>query len=136
VPPSAEGRWSLLSARVTPVSPTEWSTALAQQLLTRYGVVTREVGAAESIPGGFSAVYDVLRALDESGRVRRGFFVGGVGGDAVRAAAGARSAALAAAAARRARGGDPGRRGSGQPVRHAPEVAGARRESARVATRR
>ena len=34
--------------------------------------------AAESIPGGFSAVYDVLRALDESGRVRRGFFVGGV----------------------------------------------------------
>jgi ATP-dependent Lhr-like helicase len=79
VPASAEGRWSLLSARVTPVSPTEWSTALAQQLLTRYGVVTREVGAAESIPGGFSAVYDVLRALDESGRVRRGFFVGGVG---------------------------------------------------------
>ncbi len=78
VPPSAEGRWSLLRARVTPVSPTEWSTALAQQLLTRYGVVTREVAAAESIPGGFSAVYDVLRALDESGRVRRGYFVGGV----------------------------------------------------------
>jgi ATP-dependent helicase Lhr and Lhr-like helicase len=79
VPPSAEGRWSLVGARVSPVSPTEWSTALAQQLLTRYGVVTREVAAAESIPGGFSAVYDVLRALDESGRVRRGFFVGGVG---------------------------------------------------------
>ena len=79
VPPSAEGRWSLLSARVTPVSPTEWSTALAQQLLTRYGVVTREVAAAESIPGGFSAIYDVLRALEESGRVRRGYFVGGVG---------------------------------------------------------
>jgi ATP-dependent Lhr-like helicase len=79
VPPSAEGRWSLVGTRVTPVSPTEWSTALAQQLLTRYGVVTREVGGAESIPGGFSAVYDVLRALDESGRVRRGFFVGGVG---------------------------------------------------------
>jgi ATP-dependent Lhr-like helicase len=78
VPPSAEGRWSLLRSRVTPVSPTEWSTALAQQLLTRYGVVTREVAAAESIPGGFSAVYDVLRALDDAGRVRRGFFVGGV----------------------------------------------------------
>jgi ATP-dependent Lhr-like helicase len=78
VPPSAEGRWSLLAARVTPVSDTEWSTALAQQLLTRYGVVTREVAQAEAIPGGFSAVYDVLRALDDSGRVRRGFFVGGV----------------------------------------------------------
>src|SRR4029450_12928117 len=80
VPPAAEGRWSLIEPRVTPVSATEWSAALAQQLLTRYGVVTREVAAAESIPGGFSAVYDVLRALDESGRVRRGFFVGGVAG--------------------------------------------------------
>jgi ATP-dependent Lhr-like helicase len=78
VPPSAEGRWSLLTSRVRPASDTEWSAALAQQLLTRYGVVTREVAQAEAIPGGFSAVYDVLRALDEGGRVRRGFFVGGV----------------------------------------------------------
>jgi ATP-dependent helicase Lhr and Lhr-like helicase len=78
VPPSAEGRWSLIASRVTPVSPTEWSTALAQQLLARYGLVTREVAAAEAIPGGFSAVYGVLKALDDAGRVRRGFFVGGV----------------------------------------------------------
>jgi ATP-dependent Lhr-like helicase len=63
---------------VTPVTTTEWSTALAQQLLARYGLVTREVAAAEAIPGGFSAVYGVLKALDDAGRVRRGFFVGGV----------------------------------------------------------
>jgi len=78
VPPSGEGRWSLIAARVTPVTTTEWSTALAQQLLARYGLVTREVAAAEAIPGGFSAVYGVLKALDDAGRVRRGFFVGGV----------------------------------------------------------
>jgi len=54
-PPSAEGRWSLLSERVpTPPSDTQWSTAMAQQLLTRYGVVTREVAAAEGIVGGFA----------------------------------------------------------------------------------
>jgi ATP-dependent Lhr-like helicase len=49
---------------------------MAQQLLTRYGVVTREVAAAEGIVGGFGAVYDVLKALEDAGRVRRGYFVG------------------------------------------------------------
>ncbi len=79
-PPSAEGRWSLVAQRVgTPVSPTEWSTSVAQQLLSRYGVLTREVAGAEGIYGGFSAVYDVLKALEDAGRVRRGYFVGGVG---------------------------------------------------------
>jgi hypothetical protein len=43
------------------------------------GVVTREVAQAEGLPGGFSAVYDVLRHLEESGRIRRGYFVAGVG---------------------------------------------------------
>jgi ATP-dependent Lhr-like helicase len=81
VPPAGEGRWSLMETRVpTPVSPTEWSTATAQQLLARYGVITREVATAEGLPGGFSAVYDVLKALEDSGRIRRGYFVSGVGG--------------------------------------------------------
>jgi ATP-dependent Lhr-like helicase len=60
-------------------SPTEWSAATARQLLLRYGIVTRQAAAAEALPGGFSAVYDVLRHLEESGRIRRGYFVGGVG---------------------------------------------------------
>jgi len=76
-PPTAEGRWSLIAERT--VSPTEWSTATAQQLLTRYGLLTREVAAAEGIFGGFSAVYDVLKAMEDAGRIRRGYFVGGVG---------------------------------------------------------
>ena len=79
-PPAAEGRWSLLAERVpTAASDTHWSTATAQQLLARYGVVTRDLAATEGIAGGFGAVYDVLKALEDAGRVRRGYFVGGVG---------------------------------------------------------
>ena len=58
---------------------TEWSHAIAQQLLTRYGVVFRETAHAENLPGGFSAVYDVMKALEESGRVRRGYFAADLG---------------------------------------------------------
>ncbi|HXW08356.1 MAG TPA: DEAD/DEAH box helicase [Vicinamibacterales bacterium] len=80
VPPSAEGRWALVSQRTAArISATEWSTATAQQLLTRHGILTREVAAAEGLPGGFSAVYDVLKALEDAGRIRRGYFVAGVG---------------------------------------------------------
>ena len=79
-PPSAEGRWSLVADRAgAAASPTEWATATAQQLLTRYGVLTREVAGGEGIAGGFSAVYDVLKAMEDAGRIRRGYFVGGVG---------------------------------------------------------
>jgi len=60
-------------------SQTERGHALALQLLNRYGVLLREHVAAENIPGGFSAVYDVLKALEESGRIRRGYFVAGLG---------------------------------------------------------
>jgi ATP-dependent Lhr-like helicase len=78
-PPAAEGRWTLLASRVGKgASPTERSAALAQQLLARYGVLTREAVAAENLPGGFSSIYDVLKALEDAGRVRRGYFIGGV----------------------------------------------------------
>jgi ATP-dependent helicase Lhr and Lhr-like helicase len=65
--------------RSTSASQTEWGHALALQMLNRYGLVTRETAAQENIPGGFSAIYDVLKALEESGRVRRGYFVAGLG---------------------------------------------------------
>ncbi len=81
VPRTAEGRWSVLETRkASRGAATEWSAAIAQQLLTRHGVVTRETVAAESIPGGFSAVYDVLKTMEEAGRIRRGYFIGGLGG--------------------------------------------------------
>jgi ATP-dependent Lhr-like helicase len=79
-PPAAQGRWSLLAPRIgAQVSPTTWATATAQQLLNRHGLLTREAVAAEGLPGGFSAVYDVLKAMEDSGRLRRGLFVGGLG---------------------------------------------------------
>ncbi|MBA3948923.1 MAG: DEAD/DEAH box helicase, partial [Acidobacteria bacterium] len=69
----------LVADRVTGAAkPTERAAALALQLLHRYGVITRDVAAAEGIPGGFSAVYDVLRAMEEAGRIRRGYFASGV----------------------------------------------------------
>src|SRR4029079_19247240 len=50
-PPASEGRWSLVVDRAGgAVSPTEWSTATAQQLLTRYGVLTREGDGAGGVP--------------------------------------------------------------------------------------
>jgi ATP-dependent Lhr-like helicase len=67
------------SDRGSAPSQTESSHALALQLLNRYGILLREHVAAENIPGGFSAVYDVLKALEESGRIRRGYFVAGLG---------------------------------------------------------
>ncbi|HUH07574.1 MAG TPA: hypothetical protein VML96_07180, partial [Egibacteraceae bacterium] len=63
-----------------PVSPTERAAALAGRLLDRHGVVTRSAVAAEAVPGGFSAVYGVLKAMEEAGRARRGYFVEGLGG--------------------------------------------------------
>jgi len=95
-PPSAEGRWSLVPARALEgvalraaarkasaerrsSDETKWAAALTEQLLARHGVVTREAAAAENLPGGFSTVYPVLKALEERGRVRRGYFVAGLG---------------------------------------------------------
>jgi ATP-dependent Lhr-like helicase len=77
IPPSAEGRWTVVAAPST--SATTWATAMAHQLLARHGIVTRDVTAIEQLPGGFSAMYPVLRRLEETGRIRRGYFVAGLG---------------------------------------------------------
>jgi ATP-dependent Lhr-like helicase len=88
-PPEAVGRWSLVAdtLRVAAAlreggepSGTEQRTALASTLLERHGVVTRDAVAAEGIRGGFGAVYPVYREMEERGRVRRGYFVEGLGG--------------------------------------------------------
>jgi ATP-dependent Lhr-like helicase len=79
-PPRAAGRWSLVADLVGEErSPTERGHALAATLLERHGVVTREGVAAEGIAGGYAAVYPVMRAMEESGRARRGYFVAGLG---------------------------------------------------------
>jgi len=79
-PPRAAGRWSLVAELVGEGrSATERGHALAVSLLERYGIVTREAVVAEGVAGGYAAVYPVLRAMEESGRARRGYFVAGLG---------------------------------------------------------
>ena len=79
-PPTAQGRWALHPAALQKDrNGTEWSYAEAHQLLQRYGVVFRETAHAENLPGGFSAIYDVMKALEESGKVRRGYFAAELG---------------------------------------------------------
>src|SRR6202034_1162227 len=100
-PPTVSGRWSLLpdrhgvpAAAATglggdgaaaagvlggPAAATMRAHALALTLLERHGVLTRGAVAAERVPGGFAAVYPVLRAMEETGQCRRGYFVEGLG---------------------------------------------------------
>jgi ATP-dependent Lhr-like helicase len=77
-PPTVSGRWSLLASE--PVDPTMAAHARALALLERHGVLTRGAVAAERVPGSFGAVYPVLRAMEETGQCRRGYFVEGLGG--------------------------------------------------------
>jgi ATP-dependent helicase Lhr and Lhr-like helicase len=76
-PSTAAGRWSLLPAGEP--DATVRAYAVAEVLLDRYGIVTRGSVVAEGLPGGFAGVYRVLAAAEESGRVRRGYFVEGLG---------------------------------------------------------
>jgi ATP-dependent Lhr-like helicase len=80
-PPHAAGRWSLTEHLVSgDVSETERHASWAHLLLDRHGVVTRTAILSEGYPGGFSALYPVFSHLEETGRVRRGYFVEGLGG--------------------------------------------------------
>src|SRR5207245_7960091 len=80
-PPSAVGRWSRLpSPAAGKGAATARAKALAEQLLARHGVLTRPAVMSEGVAGGFAALYPVLKALEEAGRIRRGYFVAGLGG--------------------------------------------------------
>ena len=90
-----QGRWSLTApllgvASATPGAPTPAAPsaptvsarrrALAELLLERYGILTREQVRAEGVPGGFSSIYPELSQLETLGIARRGYFVQGLGG--------------------------------------------------------
>ncbi|MDO8213730.1 DEAD/DEAH box helicase [Conexibacter sp. CPCC 206217] len=94
-----QGRWSLTAPlfgeEVVPTSgeanaapratrpahdPSARRRALAELLLERYGLLTREQVLAEGIPGGFSGLYTELSQLETLGIARRGYFVEGLGG--------------------------------------------------------
>jgi ATP-dependent Lhr-like helicase len=77
-----QGRWSLTAPlfAVGDPDPAARRRALAELLLERYGILTREQVLAEGIPGGFSAIYSELSQLETLGVARRGYFVEGLGG--------------------------------------------------------
>jgi ATP-dependent Lhr-like helicase len=88
-PPRGQGRWSLVARELVrgdatgstgSTGATGATVAVAGVLLERYGVLTRDTVRGEGVPGGFSGIYPVLRAMEESGRIRRGYFVAGLGG--------------------------------------------------------
>jgi ATP-dependent Lhr-like helicase len=96
-PPTAAGRWSLspslpsmLSQSPPAQSPpaqsptaqhdqTRRAYARAETFLERHGVLTRGALDTERVAGGFAGIYKVLRAMEESGRCRRGYVIEGLG---------------------------------------------------------
>ena len=92
-PAHPPGRWSLTEplfgggpgadAGAAPLNArarAEHARALAELLLERYGIVTREHVLAEGLPGGFAGLYGALCDLETLGVCRRGYFVEGLGG--------------------------------------------------------
>jgi len=75
---ATQGRWSPAEGLFAGGEPDR--RALAELLLERQGIVTRDGVRGEGIPGGYSAVYQELRALETLGTCRRGYFVEGLGG--------------------------------------------------------
>ncbi|HVD26725.1 MAG TPA: hypothetical protein VNB86_12125, partial [Gaiellaceae bacterium] len=74
---ATQGRWSLTDRLFAGERDRR---ALAELLLERQGIVTRDGVRAEGIAGGYSAVYGELKALETLGLSRRGYFVEGLGG--------------------------------------------------------
>ena len=79
--PQVQGRWSL-TAPLFAGAPAHGPRmrALAELMLERYGIVTRETVLAEGVPGGFATLYGELANLETLGTARRGYFVEGLGG--------------------------------------------------------
>ena len=76
-----QGRWALTGPLFAPEPDVaQRRRTLAELLLERYGIVTREQVLAEAVPGGFSALYGALSDLETLGVCRRGYFVEGLGG--------------------------------------------------------
>jgi ATP-dependent Lhr-like helicase len=77
LPTPTQGRWSGAAQLFAGDADRR---ALAELLLERHGIVTRDGVRGEGIRGGYGAVYAELRKLETLGVCRRGYFVEGLGG--------------------------------------------------------
>ena len=76
-PASVGGRWAVVPDREP--DATRRAHARTEAFLERHGVLTRGALSTERVAGGFAGVYRVLRAMEDSGRCRRGYIVEGLG---------------------------------------------------------
>jgi ATP-dependent Lhr-like helicase len=74
---ATQGRWSPTGG-LFPGEPDP--RALAELLLERHGIVTRDGVRGEGVAGGYAPVYRELRKLETLGVCRRGYFVERLGG--------------------------------------------------------
>lgn len=71
------GNWSV--PIFAPKDPTLAAMESTESLLERYGVVTSAIALKMGPKGGLSAIYPVLRAMEDAGNLLRGMFVEGLG---------------------------------------------------------
>jgi ATP-dependent Lhr-like helicase len=76
-PPTVAGRWALTPVRET--DATRRAHARTEAFLERHGVLTRGALDTERVTGGFSGIYKVLRGMEDTGQVIRGYVVEGLG---------------------------------------------------------
>ncbi|GAA5159995.1 MULTISPECIES: ATP-dependent helicase [Amycolatopsis] len=76
-PPTVAGRWGLTPLRES--DPTRRTHARTEAFLERHGVLTRGALETERVTGGFSGIYKVLRGMEDSGQVIRGYVIEGLG---------------------------------------------------------
>ncbi|WP_440447207.1 Lhr family helicase, partial [Pseudomonas aeruginosa] len=49
-----------------PLNDTERMLALAENMLDRYGIISRQAVIAENIPGGFPSMQTLCRSMEDS----------------------------------------------------------------------
>lgn len=69
-----------LAAGILQHTKSGWILALAENMLDRYGIISRQAVIAENIPGGFPSMQTLCRSMEDSGRIMQGRFVEGLGG--------------------------------------------------------
>ncbi len=69
-----------LAAGILQHTKSGWMLALAENMLDRYGIISRQAVIAENIPGGFPSMQTLCRSMEDSGRIMQGRFVEGLGG--------------------------------------------------------